>query len=112
MTACSDSNTSGSNATAGPASWTQEQRNYLQEIYASNMAANDVFPEGVYVDMATTVCEGLTQGTKTEAILALLAATATENGLPINDRQTFGPTVMAAAVTYVCPDNLTNLVNN
>lgn len=112
LTACGDSGSTETSATAGPASWTQEQRNYLQEIYASNMSANDVFPEGVYVDMATTVCQGLTQGTKTEAILALLAETALQNGLPINDRKTFGPTVMAAAVTYVCPDNLQNLVNN
>ena len=112
LTACSDSTAADSNATAGPASWTQQQRNYLQEIYASNMAANDVFPEGVYVDMATTVCQGLSQGTETEALLALLAETALQNGLPINDRATFGPTIMAAAVTYVCPENLENLVNN
>ena len=112
LTACSNSGSTDAGATAGPASWTQEQRNYLQEIYASNMAANDVFPEGVYVDMATTVCQGLSQGTKTEAILALLAETALQNGLPIRDRQTFGPTIMAASVTYICPDNLQNLVNN
>ncbi len=74
------------------------------------MAANDVIPEVAYMDMGRTVCQGLTQGTKTVALLALLAATAEQNGLPISDRKVFGPTVMAAAVTHLCPENITKLV--
>lgn len=74
------------------------------------MEANDVLPEVAYIDMGRTVCQGLTQGTKTIALLALLDATADQNGLPLNDRKVFGPTVMAAAVTYLCPENITKLV--
>lgn len=110
LTACSSSGQATPVATASARVWSEAERGYLTEIYASNMAANDVFPEDVYVDMGNTVCQGLTQGKETEALLALLSATAEKNGLPINDRQVFGPTVMAAAVAYLCPDNLNTLV--
>jgi hypothetical protein len=110
LTACSKSDAASGNSSAGPSVWNDAQKKYLQEIYAANLAANDVLPEGAYIDMANTVCEGFTQGTKTEALLALLKATAEQNGLPIGDREVFGPTIAAAAVTYICPENINNLV--
>jgi hypothetical protein len=110
LSACSasDSETPQSSASAG--AWTTQQQSYLQEIYASGLAANDVLPEDVYIGLADIVCQGLTQGTKADALLALLATTAEQNGLPATDRAVFGPTVAAAAVTYVCPENITKLV--
>lgn len=110
LTACSKSDTASPEVSASAGSWTQEQKGFLQTIYASNMAANDVISEDVYVGMGDTVCQGLTQGTKTEALLALLAVTAEKNGLPQRDRAVFGPTIAAAAVTYLCPENINNLV--
>ena len=113
LTACSSSQNESAQPSASGSSgnWSQAQVNYLQEIYASKMAANDVISEQVYIEIANTVCQGLTQGNKTEALLALLAATAEKNGLPINDRKTFGPTVMAASVAYICPENINALVD-
>jgi hypothetical protein len=110
LSACSTSGSSSSSPSAVPSKWNEAEAFYLQEIYVSNMAANDVIPEVAYMDMGRTVCQGLTQGTKTVALLALLAATAEQNGLPLSDRKVFGPTVMAAAVTHLCPENITKLV--
>ena len=110
LSACSSSTPSSSSPSTVASKWNEAETFYLQEIYASNMEANDVLPEVAYIDMGRTVCQGLTQGTKTIALLALLDATADQNGLPLNDRKVFGPTVMAAAVTYLCPENITKLV--
>ena len=110
LSACSSSTPSSSSPSTVASKWNEAETFYLQEIYASNMEANDVLPEVAYIDMGRTVCQGLTQGTKTIALLALLDATADQNGLPLNDRKVFGPTVMAAAVTYLWPENITKLV--
>lgn len=90
--------------------WTAGQVGYLQEIYASNMAANDVFSEEIYIEIGTTMCQGFNEGKKSDELLVLLAATAEQNGLPINDRKVFGPTILAASVAYLCPENIEKVV--
>jgi len=109
ISGCSNSSQAQPNATAS-FRWTQAQVGYLQEIYASNMAANDVFSEEIYVEIGNTMCQGFNDGKKSDELLTLLAATAQQNGLPINDRQVFGPTVLAASVAYLCPENIEKVV--
>ena len=109
LTGCGSSNETDPQATAS-SKWNQAQVGYLQEIYASNMAANDVFSEEVYIEIGTTMCQGFNDGKQSDELLTLLAATAEQNGLPINDRQVFGPTVLAASVAYLCPENIEKVV--
>ncbi len=109
VSACSSSDQATPEATVS-SKWTQGEVGYLQEIYASNMAANDVFSEEIYVQIGKTMCQGFTEGKQSDELLVLLAATAKENGLPINDRKVFGPTILAASVAYLCPENLEKVV--
>lgn len=109
LSACSSSDQVTPEATVS-SKWTQGEVGYLQEIYASNMAANDVFSEEIYVQIGKTMCQGFTEGKQSDELLVLLAATAKENGLPINDRKVFGPTILAASVAYLCPENLEKVV--
>ena len=109
LSACSSSDQATPEATIST-KWTQGEVGYLQEIYASNMAANDVFSEEIYVQIGKTMCQGFTEGKQSDELLVLLAATAKENGLPINDRKVFGPTILAASVAYLCPENLEKVV--
>ena len=108
ITSCASSNETVAPENS-PSKWSEAQTLYLQEIYASRMAANDVISEDIYIAMANTVCQGFNQGKTSEELLALLSATAEQNGLPINDRKVFGPTVIAAAVAYICPENIVNI---
>lgn len=110
LTACTKSSDASTGSSLGPSKWSQAEIGYLQEIYAAKLEANQVIPEGVYVDMGNTVCQGLDQGRKAAELMALLAATAEKNGLPKSDRETFGPTIGAAAVAYLCPANVEKLV--
>lgn len=112
LTACTKSSSADAGSSLGPSKWSQAEVGYLQEIYAAKLSANQVIPEGVYVDMGNTVCQGFDQGRSAAELMALLAATAEKNGLPKADREAFGPTVGAAAVTYLCPANLDKLVSN
>ncbi len=109
LSACSSSDQATPEATVS-SKWTKGEVGYLQEIYASNMAANDVFSEEIYVQIGKTMCQGFTEGKQSDELLVLLAATAKENGLPINDRKVFGPTILAASVAYLCPENLEKVV--
>ncbi len=109
LSACSSSDQATPEATVS-SKWTQGEVGYLQEIYASNMAANDVFSEEIYVQIGKTMCQGFTEGKQSDELLVLLAATAEQNGLPINDRKVFGPTILAASVAYLCPENLEKVV--
>lgn len=109
LSACSNSNEAAPAATAS-SKWNVAQVGYLQEIYASKMAANDVFSEEIYIEIGNTMCQGFTDGKQSDELLVLLAATAQENGLPKNDREVFGPTVLAASVAYLCPENISNIV--
>lgn len=109
LSSCSGSDQATPEATVS-SKWTQGEVGYLQEIYASNMAANDVFSEEIYVQIGKTMCQGFTEGKQSDELLVLLAATAKENGLPINDRKVFGPTILAASVAYLCPENLEKVV--
>ncbi len=109
VSACSSSDQATPEATVS-SKWTQGEVGYLQEIYASNMAANDVFSEEIYVQIGKTMCQGFTEGKQSDELLVLLAATAEQNGLPINDRKVFGPTILAASVAYLCPENLEKVV--
>ena len=109
LSACSNSSEANPVVTSS-SKWTVAQIGYLQEIYASNMAANDVFSEEIYVEIGNTMCQSFKDGKKSDELLTLLAATAEQNGLPINDRKVFGPTVLAASVAYLCPENLDKVV--
>lgn len=111
LTACTKStSTSSASSSIGPSKWSEAEVYYLQEIYASKLSANQVFSEGVFVDIGHTVCNSFTQGRSAGEVMNVLAVTAEKNGLPIGDRTNFGPTVGAAAVTYLCPENLNKLV--
>lgn len=109
LSGCANSTEADPQASAS-SKWTQAQVGYLQEIYASNMAANDVFSEEIYVEIGTTMCQGFNDGKQSDELLTLLAATAEQNGLPVNDRKVFGPTVLAASVAYLCPENIEKVV--
>lgn len=110
LSACNKS-TDSATATPSPSgSWSVPERNYLTEIFNAHMAANEVIPAEAYLTMGNTVCQGYTQGKTTEELSALMAATAEKNGLPKSDRQVFGPTIMAAAVTHLCPENINKIV--
>ena len=109
LSACSNSGEAAPAATAS-SKWNVAQVGYLQEIYASKMAANDVFSEEIYIEIGNTMCQSFKDGKKSDELLTLLAATAEQNGLPINDRKAFGPTVLAASVAYLCPENIDKVV--
>ena len=112
LTACTKSSTDGatnpSPSTTG--TWNAQQTGYLQEIFNSHMAANEVIPGDVYLQLGNTVCEGFNQGKKSTELLAVMSVTADQNGLPKNDKAVFGPTIMAAAITYLCPENIDKVV--
>lgn len=112
LSACSNSSgqASASPSPSTTGTWDVKQTAYLKEIFDSHMSANEVIPGDVYVSMGETVCQGFNQDKKSVELLALLAATAEQNGLPKNDRAVFGPTIMAAAITYLCPENLNKVV--
>ena len=109
LSACSNSTESKPEVTAS-SKWNVAQVGYLQEIYASQMAANDVFSEEIYIEIGNTMCQGFKDGKQSDELLTLLTATAEQNGLPINDRKVFGPTVLAASVAYLCPENIDKVV--
>ncbi len=94
LSSCSGSDQATPVATVS-SKWTQGEVGYLQEIY---------------VQIGKTMCQGFTEGKQSDELLVLLAATAKENGLPINDRKVFGPTILAASVAYLCPENLEKVV--
>jgi hypothetical protein len=112
LTACtnSSSDVSASPTPRTTGTWDVKQTAYLQEIFNAHMSANEVIPGDVYVSMGETVCDGFNQDKKSVELLALLAATADQNGLPKDDRTVFGPTIMAAAITHLCPENLNKVV--
>lgn len=107
--ACSNSDNAQPQPTVS-SKWSTAQAGYLQEIYAANLAANDVFSEEIYIEIGNTMCQSFNDGRQSDELLTLLAATAEQNGLPINDRINFGPTVLAASVAYLCPENLEKVV--
>lgn len=90
--------------------YTDQQWNYLQEVYAAKLSASDVFSGEIYIEIGNTMCEGFVQGKQSDELLSLLAATAESNGLPVNDRKVFGPTILAASVAYLCPENIDKVV--
>lgn len=112
LTACtkSSADTAASPSPSTTGTWNAQQTAYLQEIFNAHMAANEVISGEVYVQLGETVCEGFNQGKKSAELLAVMTATADQNGLPKNDKAIFGPTIMAAAITYLCPENINKVV--
>ena len=110
LSACNKSTNSATALPSPSGSWTEAQTNFLTSIFNAHMAANEVISADVYLTMGDTICQGYTQGKTSEELTALMAATAQQNGLPQSDRKVFGPTIMAAAVTYMCPENIDKIV--
>ena len=100
---------SASNATDGPTVWTSVEKQFLTQISNDGLAASNFYSEANYVQTGHVVCDSLKAGKKASDVLAVLVAAGRANGLPAPDRQAFSTAVSAAAVAYICPDQLANL---
>lgn len=100
-TSASPSSTTG---TAGPSAWSPEETEYLNAINGADLAASIFLSASNYIEIGTTVCNGLKQDMPLEEILSALATSGKENGLNEKQRNDFTLFTSAAAVSYLCVD--------
>jgi hypothetical protein len=113
LSACSnaDSESAAPNPTssiAGPPIWTAEQTEYLDAINGADLAASIFLSATNYIEIGNTVCTGLEQDMPLEEILSALATSGKENGLNEKQRNDFTLITSAAAVSFLCPDQIEN----
>ena len=114
LSACSGSDTAKTESTApnptssvvGPSAWTPEQTEYLTAINDADLAASIFLSASNYIEIGNTVCNGLKQDMPLEEILSALATSGKENGLNENQRNEFTLFTSAAAVSYLCKDQI------
>ena len=111
LSACSnaESESAAPNPTssiAGPPIWTAEQTEYLDAINGADLAASIFLSATNYIEIGNTVCNGLEQDMPLEEILSALATSGKENGLNEKQRNDFTLITSAAAVSFLCRDQL------
>ena len=111
LSACSnaESESAAPNPTssiAGPSIWTAEQNEYLDAINGADLAASIFLSATNYIEIGNTVCNGLEQDLPLEEILSALATSGKENGLNEKQRNDFTLITSAAAVSFLCPDQI------
>jgi hypothetical protein len=111
LSACSGSDAAEpmpTSSIAGPPIWTAEQTEYLDAINGADLAASIFLSATNYIEIGNTVCTGLEQDMPLEEILSALATSGKENGLNEKQRNDFTLITSAAAVSFLCPDQIEN----
>ncbi len=93
-------------STAGPSAWSPEETEYLNAINDADLAASIFLSASNYVEIGATVCNGLKQDIPLDEILSALATSGKENGLNENQRNEFTLVTSAAAVSFLCRDQI------
>ncbi len=114
LSACSNADAASSESAApsptssiaGPPVWTAEQTEYLDAIRGADLAASIFLSATNYIEIGATVCNGLKQDMPLEEILSALATSGKENGLNEKQRNDFTLITSAAAVSFLCPDQI------
>lgn len=112
LTSCSSSSGAQSaspnptSSTAGPSAWSPEETEYLNAINDAGLAASIFLSASNYVEIGATVCNGLKQDMPLDEILSALATSGKENGLNENQRNEFTLITSAAAVSFLCRDQI------
>ena len=113
LSACSgsDSATDSTSPTptssvAGPPIWTETETEYLDAIAGADLAASIFLSASNYIEIGNTVCNGLKQDMPLEEILSALATSGKENGLNEKQRNDFTLITSAAAVSFLCRDQI------
>ena len=110
LSACSNSDASTApnptTSVAGPPIWTDVQEQYLDAINGADLAASIFLSATNYIEIGNTVCNGLKQDMPLEEILSALATSGQENGLNEKQRTDYTMITSAAAVSFLCPDQI------
>jgi hypothetical protein len=114
LSACSGADAASSQSSApsptssiaGPPVWTAEQTEYLDAINGADLASSIFLSATNYIEIGNTVCNGLKQDMPLDEILSALATSGKENGLNENQRNEFTLVTSAAAVSFLCRDQI------
>ena len=110
LSACSDSDTSTApnptTSIAGPPVWSDAEKQYLDAIAGADLAASIFLSATNYIEIGATVCNGLKQDMPLEEIFSALATSGKENGLNEKQRNDFTLITSAAAVSFLCRDQI------
>jgi ABC-type transport system substrate-binding protein len=111
LSACSnaESESAAPNPTssvAGPPVWNEAQTEYLNAINGAELASSVFLSASNYIEIGNTVCNGLKQDMPLEEILSALATSGKENGLNEKQRNDFTLITSAAAVSFLCRDQI------
>ena len=92
--------------TSGPPVWSDAEAEYLDAINGADLASSIFLSASNYIEIGETVCTGLKQDMPLEDILSALAASGKENGLNETQRNQFTLITSAAAVSFLCKDQI------
>ncbi|CAB4341916.1 MAG: hypothetical protein F2866_06570 [Actinobacteria bacterium] len=114
LTGCSGSSASDAQSavpsattgTAGPPVWSAEETEYLGAISGADLASSIFLSASDYITIGDTVCNGLKQDIPLEDILSALASSGKKNGLNATQRNEFTLITSAAAVSFLCKDQI------
>lgn len=110
LSACSSADAasapSPTSSIAGPPVWNEAQTEYLDAINGADLAASIFLSASNYIEIGATVCNGLKQDMPLEEILSALATSGKENGLNERQRNDFTLITSAAAVSFLCRDQI------
>ena len=109
LSACSGSDAAEpmpTSSIAGPPIWTDTENEYLAAIAGADLAASIFLSATNYIEIGATVCNGLKQDIPLEEILSALATSGKENGLNEKQRNDFTLITSAAAVSFLCRDQI------
>jgi hypothetical protein len=114
LSACSNADVASSESAApnptssiaGPPVWNEAQTEYLNAINGAELASSVFLSASNYIEIGNTVCNGLKQDMPLEEILSALATSGKENGLNEKQRNDFTLITSAAAVSFLCRDQI------
>jgi len=109
LSACSGSDSAEpmpTSSIAGPPIWTDTENEYLAAIAGADLAASIFLSATNYIEIGATVCNGLKQDIPLEEILSALATSGKDNGLNDKQRNDFTLITSAAAVSFLCRDQI------
>jgi hypothetical protein len=78
----------------------------LDAINGADLASSIFLSATNYIEIGNTVCNGLKQDMPLDEILSALATSGKENGLNENQRNEFTLVTSAAAVSFLCRDQI------
>jgi hypothetical protein len=78
----------------------------LDAINGADLASSIFLSASNYIEIGNTVCNGLKQDMPLDEILSALATSGKENGLNENQRNEFTLVTSAAAVSFLCKDQI------